>query len=128
MLHLAILSPFLLALLVPIVYKYVRQIHTGWFVLFLPVLLFSYFFQFISETMGGHSVTKSISWIPSLGIDFTVKIDGLGLFFALLITGIGSLVVLYSIYYLAKDKEQLNTFYVYLLLIYGRDAWCCFIG
>lgn len=119
MLHLAILSPFLLALLVPIVYKYVRQIHTGWFVLFLPVLLFSYFFQFISETMGGHSVTKSISWIPSLGIDFTVKIDGLGLLFALLITGIGSLVVLYSIFYLAKDKEQLNTFYVYLLLFMG---------
>lgn len=54
-----------------------------------------------------------------LGVDFIAKIDGLGLLFALLITGIGSLVVLYSIYYLAKDKEKLNTFYVYLLLFMG---------
>ncbi len=64
-------------------------------------------------------MTESLSWIPSLGIHFTTKVDGLGLLFALLITGIGALVVLYSIYYLAQDKEKLNTFYVYLLLFMG---------
>ena len=34
----------------------------------------------------------------------------------LLITGIGTLVVLYSIFYLDKNREKLNNFYVYLLL------------
>ncbi|KON86508.1 cation:proton antiporter [Sporosarcina globispora] len=119
LLHLAIISPFLLAILVPIVYKLFKQIHTGWFVLPLPILLFSYFISYLSITSNQQSVTNSFSWIPSLGIDFTAKIDGLGLLFALLITGIGALVVLYSIYYLDKKKEKLNNFYVYLLLFMG---------
>ncbi|APH03869.1 Na+/H+ antiporter subunit A [Bacillus weihaiensis] len=119
LLHVAIISPFLLAILVPFLYKYFRTIHTGWFVLVLPVLLFAYFIQFVSTNMHGETITKTANWIPSLGINFTAYIDGLGLLFALLITGIGALVVLYSIYYLSKDKEQLNTFYVYLLMFMG---------
>ncbi|WP_026584031.1 Na+/H+ antiporter subunit A [Bacillus sp. J33] len=119
LLHLAIISPFLLAILVPFMYKLFRQIHTGWFILPLPILLFSYFISYLPITSNQQSVTKSFSWIPALGIDFAAKVDGLGLLFALLITGIGSLVVLYSIYYLDKNKEKLNTFYVYLLLFMG---------
>lgn len=85
----------------------------------MPILLFGYFFQFLKDVRDGQVISKTMSWIPSLGINFTAKIDGLGLLFALLITGIGALVVLYSVYYLSKEKEQLNTFYVYLLLFMG---------
>ncbi len=119
LLHLAIVSPLLLAVIIPIFAKSIRQIHTGWFVLPLPVVLFSYFLSFISTTSHQGTVYESFEWIPSLGINFAARIDGLGLLFALLISGIGSLVVLYSIYYLAKDKEQLGNFYVYLLLFMG---------
>ncbi|TXC91251.1 Na+/H+ antiporter subunit A [Metabacillus litoralis] len=119
LLHVAILSPFLFAILVPFLYKYFRKVHTGWFVLILPVLLFAYFTQFISSNMRGETIKQTASWIPSLDINFTAYIDGLGLLFALLITGIGALVILYSIYYLSKEKEQLNTFYVYLLMFMG---------
>lgn len=119
LLHLAILSPLLMTIIVPIVYKFFRNVHTGWFILPLPILLFSYFLSFLPVTKKNHSIGETLSWIPSLGIDFTVRVDGLGLLFALLITGIGSLVVLYSVYYLNKRKEQLNTFYIYLLLFMG---------
>ncbi|WP_078544273.1 Na+/H+ antiporter subunit A [Litchfieldia alkalitelluris] len=119
LLHWAILSPFIMALFVPFFYKKFRQVHTGWFVLILPIVLFIYFFQFISETMNGVSTIESAPWIPSLGINFTAYIDGLGLLFALLITGIGSLVILYSIYYLSKEKEAIHNFYVYLLMFMG---------
>ena len=57
--------------------------------------------------------------MPSFGINFIAYVDGLGLLFAMLITGIGSLVVLYSIYYLDKKKEQLHNFYVYLMMFMG---------
>ncbi len=60
-----------------------------------------------------------MKWIPSLGINFDAYVDGLGLLFSLLITGIGTLVILYSIYYLSKTKEALHSFYVYLLLFMG---------
>ena len=118
-LHWAIVAPLFLSIFIPIFYKVFRRIHTGWFVLPLPILLFVYFLSFLPTTMSGKTMMESMNWIPSLGINFTAKVDGLGLLFSLLITGIGALVVLYSIYYLAKDKEKLNQFYVYLLLFMG---------
>ena len=118
-LHLAIVSPLLLAIFIPFFYKNFSRVHTGWFVLPLPILLFGYFLSFLPKTANQKTIYESLSWIPSLGINFTAKVDGLGLLFALLISGIGALVVLYSIFYLAKDKEKLNTFYVYLLLFMG---------
>ncbi|WP_099355568.1 Na+/H+ antiporter subunit A [Fredinandcohnia onubensis] len=117
--HWAILSPFILAIFIPFLRKYLRGIHTGWFVLILPVLLFSYFFPFMKDTMNGNPIIRTAEWIPSIGVNFTAYIDGLGLLFALLITGIGALVVLYSIYYLSKEKESLHNFYVYLLCFMG---------
>lgn len=118
-LHWAVLAPFIYTLLIPITYKLLKRVHTGWFVLPLPILLFVYFSSNIGTTSSLQAKIASIPWIPSLGIDFAVKLDGLGMLFALLIAGIGSLVILYSIYYLDKDKEKLNQFYVYLLFFMG---------
>jgi multicomponent Na+:H+ antiporter subunit A len=119
LLHLAIISPLILALFIPLLHKTFSKIHTGWFLLPLPVVLFAYFVSFLGDTVSGQTIMETLAWIPSLGIDFSVRMDGLGLLFALLITGIGSLVVLYSIYYLSMEKEKLNQFYVYLLLFMG---------
>ncbi|QHA92672.1 Na+/H+ antiporter subunit A [Bacillus sp. N1-1] len=118
MLHAAVLLPFLAAFFIPLLYRGVKQVHLGWFVLLVPILLFGYFLTFIQGVMQGVHTLKTFEWIPSLGVNITFYIDGLGLFFALLITGIGSLVVLYSIYYLSK-AEKLGHFYVYLLLFMG---------
>ena len=43
---------------------------------------------------------------------------GLSMIFGLLITGVGTLVILYSIYYLS-ERESLGHFYVYLLMFMG---------
>jgi len=118
-LHFAILLPLLAAPFIPFLFRALKGIHTGWFVLLVPVTLFVYFFRYIGVTSNGDVVTETVRWMPSLGINFTAYVDGLGLLFALLITGIGALVVLYSIYYLNKDKESLGHFYVYLLLFMG---------
>lgn len=116
LLHFAILLPLVVSLFIPLLYKKIRSVHTGWFVLLVPLILVAYFSQFLSQTMAGKTVVATMKWIPSLDINFTAYVDGLGLLFALLITGIGSLVVLYSIYYLDAKKEALHNFYVYLLL------------
>ncbi|CAG9620981.1 Na+/H+ antiporter subunit A [Sutcliffiella rhizosphaerae] len=118
-LHWVTISPFLLAILVPFLFKYAKRIHTGWFVLILPSVIFAYFLQYLSITSMGNFVEHTVNWVPSLGINFTVYIDGLSLLFLLLISGIGSLVVLYSIFYLSKKTEKLNNFYVYLLMFMG---------
>lgn len=118
-LHWVVFSPFLLAIFVPLLFRQFRRIHTGWFVLILPIILFVYFLQFIGVTSSGNTVMERADWIPSLQIGIDLYVDGLGLLFALLITGIGSLVVLYSVFYLSKETEKLNQFYVFLLLFMG---------
>ncbi|WP_462420075.1 Na+/H+ antiporter subunit A [Salinicoccus sp. Marseille-QA3877] len=119
LLHIAVLTPFLFAILVPFLFKYLRKVHTGWFVMFVPLVLFIYFLSYLSTTAGGGTVMERFEWVPSLGINFDLYVDGLSLLFALLITGIGTLIILYSIYYLADKKERLNHFYVYILLFMG---------
>lgn len=118
-LHLAILLPFLIAIVIPLIYPFTKRIHTGWFVLLVPTALFAYFVLRTSDTANGGTVLEEMAWVPSLDIHFNAYLDGLGLLFALLITGIGALVVLYSIFYLDKTKEQLSNFYVYLLMFMG---------
>ncbi|KYG35077.1 Na+/H+ antiporter subunit A [Alkalihalobacillus trypoxylicola] len=118
-LHLAILSPFLIAITIPFIRYLMRNVHIGWYVLATPLILFLYFFQFVSEIRTGKSISHQVEWVPSLDLNFSAYLDGLGLLFALLITGMGALVILYSIFYLDKRKEKLHNFYVYLLLFMG---------
>ncbi|MCC3755225.1 Na+/H+ antiporter subunit A [Staphylococcus capitis] len=118
LLHIAVLLPLIFALIIPILYRFVKRIHLGWFVLPVPIVLFIYFLSMISITKSGNTVMKTLNWMPHFGMNFNLFVDGLGLLFSLLITGIGSLVVLYSIGYLSKS-EQLGNFYCYLLLFMG---------
>jgi multicomponent Na+:H+ antiporter subunit A len=116
---LAILTPFLCAVIVPFLFKYVKRIHTGWFVLAVPLSLFVYFINRYPFHSPLEPVVQSVPWIPQLDFHFAVYMDSLSLLFALIITGIGCLVVLYSIYYMSKDREALHNFYFYLLCFMG---------
>lgn len=110
----AIFLPIVFAVILPFLFKSIRKIHTGWFMFIIPAVLFAYYITFISEVKQGATFTNRFAWIPSLNIELSSYIDGLSLLFSLLITGIGALVVLYSIFYLNKTKEQLHNFYIYL--------------
>ncbi|MEC5422182.1 Na+/H+ antiporter subunit A [Virgibacillus sp. C22-A2] len=109
----AVLIPLLIACFVPMLSKLKHSIHTGIFVFFVPFSIFLYFIQFVGA--GFTPLRQTYNWIPSLGINLDFYLDGLSLLFVLLISGIGALVVLYSIFYLDK-QESLGHFYVYLLM------------
>lgn len=113
---LSIFLPVIAAILLPLLFKNIRSIHTGWFVLAVPVILAAYYASFIKPISTGEPFVEQFNWIPSLNIAFVSYLDGLSLLFSLLISGIGALVVLYSIFYLDKTKEQLHNFYIYLLM------------
>jgi multicomponent K+:H+ antiporter subunit A len=48
----------------------------------------------------------SIPWMPTLGLNFSFYLDGLSALFALLITGIGTLVIVYTGYYFDDSHAQ----------------------
>ncbi|WP_407681688.1 Na+/H+ antiporter subunit A [Pseudalkalibacillus salsuginis] len=118
MLQYAVLAPFLTALIVPFLFRYIRAIHTGWLILPIPFGIFAYFLSQLTNISEGHTQLSGIEWVPSLGMNFSFYLDGLSLLFSLLISGIGTLVVLYSIFYLDKN-EKLNNFYVFLYIFMG---------
>lgn len=68
--------------------------------------LFIWFAQMIPVIGGGDTLRYVWEWVPSLGVNVSLYIDGLSLTFALLITGIGALVMLYSARYLAGHVHQ----------------------
>src|SRR5690606_4795821 len=57
-------------------------------------------------------------WLPEWGIDLALRLDGLSLLFAILILGIGVLIVLYAAYYLPQS-DRLGRFYGLLLAFAG---------
>ncbi|MDU1798452.1 MAG: type VI secretion system contractile sheath large subunit, partial [Pseudomonas aeruginosa] len=66
----------------------------------------------------GQTLTASYSWLPEIGINLSLRLDGLGFLFALLILGIGLLVILYARYYLS-EQEPMGRFFAFLLLFMG---------
>ncbi|MFD2657275.1 Na+/H+ antiporter subunit A [Gracilibacillus thailandensis] len=109
----AVFLPVLLAIFIPFFSKWKEKIHTGYFVLLAPLAVFIYFVPHVGNDFS--PVSQSYNWIPSLNIGLDFYLDGLSLLFVLLISGIGTLVTFYSIFYLHKS-ERLDQFYVYLLL------------
>jgi len=73
---------------------------------FIAGSLFVWFAQMIPVIASGDTLRFVWEWVPSLGVNFSFYIDGLSLTFALLITGIGALVMLYSARYLAGQVHQ----------------------
>lgn len=116
--NLAILLPFLAALFILLFLRRFRRFHIGWFVLIIPAILFALLLRQIPNIANGKTLIHQINWIPSFDINFISYLDGLSLVFGLLITGIGTLVVLYSIYYLSTEQSLVH-FYIYLLLFMG---------
>ncbi|WP_061288605.1 monovalent cation/H+ antiporter subunit A [Azotobacter vinelandii] len=66
----------------------------------------------------GATLKSGSPWLPELGLSLSLRLDGLGFLFALLILGIGILVILYARYYLA-DHEPMGRFFAFLLLFMG---------
>jgi len=80
----------------------------------LPTALFAWFCSLVPSVSSGGSLHWEIGWIPQHGIALGFLVDGLSLLFALLITGIGALILLYASDYM-RGKPQLGRFTAFLL-------------
>ncbi|MEO0587014.1 MAG: proton-conducting transporter membrane subunit, partial [Planctomycetota bacterium] len=55
--------------------------------------------------------TDLVAWVPSLHLNFTFLLDGLGAFFALLVGAVGCMIVLYARGYFGPSPDDLYRFY-----------------
>jgi multicomponent K+:H+ antiporter subunit A len=63
-------------------------------------------------------VRYTIEWMPSLGLNFTLRMDGFAWVFSVLVSGIGFLVVLYTRYYISP-QDPVRRFYLFFLSFTG---------
>ena len=72
----------------------------------------------LPAVMAGETLIEHYEWLPTLGLNVNFMLDGLGFLFALLILGIGLLIIIYARFYLSKS-DPMGNFYTYLLLFQG---------
>ena len=108
----SIMAGYVGALAAPLLYRAAPRTAAS-FCTGLPLALFLYFLS-LTGSAGNGGIASTFSWVPSLGVDVSFRLDGLSLLFSLVITGIGSLVVFYSSAYL-KAHHQLGRMYALIL-------------
>ena len=84
----------------------------------LPLALTAYFASLIPIIADGAVIQANYSWVPQLGIGISFRLDGLSLLMALLVCGIGTLVILYASGYL-REHEQSGRFYALIFMFMG---------
>lgn len=74
----------------------------------------------VFTTGGAAPAVFHYDWMPALDVGFTLRADGYGLFFALLVSGIGALVGVYALAYLDDlGGSRLGRFYAALTAFMG---------
>ncbi|PTM98614.1 putative monovalent cation/H+ antiporter subunit A [Mycoplana dimorpha] len=109
--------PFLGAAAAPALTRLLGH-RAAWPLALFPAAIFLHFAGFLPEVGRGEVVTGGFAWVPSYNVSFSWLIDGLSLAFLLLISGIGTLIVLYSGGYL-KDHPHQGRFFAFILMFMG---------
>ena len=86
----------------------------AWVLALAPLVVFGHFLSLTPEIAAGGVILEHHAWVPALDVTLAFRLDGLSLLFALLISGIGTLIVLYAGSYLS-DHHHLGRFHAYLL-------------
>ncbi len=114
---LAFCLPFLGALVAPALTRLLGH-NAAWPLALVPLAVFLHFLGFNAEVSRGEIVTGGYAWVPSYNVSFSWLIDGLSLAFLLLISGIGTLIVLYAGGYLKGHAHQ-GRFFSFILMFMG---------
>lgn len=113
----ALISIFVVGLIAPGLYNLFRE-KTGWLLAILPLSVFIYFISLFPTIADGQTIIQSTDWVPIFDVQLSFYLDGLSMMFALLVTGIGTFIVLYGSGYLA-GHEYIGRFFCTILLFMG---------
>ncbi|AXZ24208.1 Na+/H+ antiporter Mnh2 subunit A [Staphylococcus warneri] len=89
---------------------------SGYVALSAPIITSIYFISKIPQIVQQQFIAVQIPWMTSLDINVDLRLDGLSLMFALIISLIGVAVFFYSTQYLSPQTDNLPRFFFYLLL------------
>lgn len=113
----AVIAPFLGALLPAFSARFGRT-RCAW-VSAIPVLVAAASLgAWAPSVLEGQTRRVVVPWLTDVGFELAFRLDGLALLFAVLVLGIGALVILYARYYLS-EQDPMARFFTLLLLFMG---------
>ena len=106
----------------------------GWLAAIPPLLVTIWLITQLPAVGAGTYLFESYPWAPQVGLELSFRLDGLALFFGLIVAGIGSGVALYTAYYFEGDERQ-GFFYLLLFafmasmlgLVWADDMLALFV-
>lgn len=117
---LIILLPFIgsaIAAILPSNARNLESLLAGLIALFCLVQVVLYF----PQIQAGDVIDERFVWLQSYGLNLSLRMDGFAWMFALLVFGIGALVVLYARYYMSP-QDPVPRFFAFLLAFMGSMA------
>ena len=117
-LHLLLSLPFLAAAVVAALPRTLSRGAVSWTAAAAPLVGLVLLGLMSPAVIDGDILRASLPWIPSAGLDLSLRLDGLAWMFAGLVLGIGALIVMYAHYYL-DSRDNAPRFYSFLLLFMG---------
>jgi multicomponent K+:H+ antiporter subunit A len=70
------------------------------------------------QVRDGAILRQRYAWLPDVGLDLALRMDGLAWVFTVMVLGIGLLVLLYARYYMSK-RDPVARFFAYMLAFMG---------
>ncbi|MHC4832802.1 MAG: putative monovalent cation/H+ antiporter subunit A [Planctomycetota bacterium] len=113
----AVSATFLLAALAPWLGRVLGKA-SGWTFATVPAAIAAWLAANAPTILAGAPLEGRLAWAPSLGLELAFSIDGLGLLFGLLISGVGALVLVYAGAYLGTHRHA-NRLQAFLLVFMG---------
>lgn len=109
----AVAAGFAVAFAAPLLAMWLRG-WSNWALALYPAAVTAWLCSLAGPIAEGTLPSESFAWAPSLGLSLSFRIDGLSLLLALLISGIGTVVMIYTGGYLGKHP-LIGRFYGFLL-------------
>lgn len=85
----------------------------------VPAAVFVLLLTRMPGVLAGDAVVEMVPWIPQLDIALSFRLDALALLLALIVTGVGALVLVYCTHYFADDEPALGRFAALFLTFAG---------
>jgi multicomponent K+:H+ antiporter subunit A len=92
-----------------------RRSLVAWLAAAVTALAFGLLLSMAPAVFSGQTLLVGWEWAPAIGLNANFRLDGLALLFALLISGVGLLIILYAAYYLHHD-DPAGKFFTQLML------------
>ncbi|MCA9988025.1 MAG: putative monovalent cation/H+ antiporter subunit A [Anaerolineales bacterium] len=93
----------------------IKSAPLNWLLALLPLSLTLFFASYLPRIQAGELISWRWDWVPALNVSASFQLDGLSLLLALLVAGMGTLVVIYAGGYLYGDPD-LGRFNLILLV------------